>query len=125
MPPASAPDRVALLRWRAVLAAAALSAALATALLLPGIVSCALWRDHGCRVDVGLKGGLGLAVLLWGLWLAAALTQPLLPRAGVPRRWGLAVQIGGLTLLFATLNGVLHTVGAPDGRLNAYTLQIL
>lgn len=125
MAPASAPDRVALLRWRAVLAAAALSAALAMALLLPTAVRCALWREHGCGGGVGLKGGLGLAVLLWGLWLAAALTQPLLPRAGRARRWGLAVQIGGLTLLFATLNGFLHTVGAPDGRLNAYTLQIL
>ncbi|KQV61026.1 hypothetical protein ASC95_06310 [Pelomonas sp. Root1217] len=126
MPPAAPPDRVALLRWPALLAAAALSAALALALLLPGALRCALWReDHGCGTGVGLKGGLGLAALLWGLWLAAALTQPLLPRAGVARRWGLAVQIGGLTLLFATLNGVLHTVGAPDSRLNAYTLQML
>ncbi|MDR7269111.1 signal transduction histidine kinase [Pelomonas saccharophila] len=125
MPPAPPADRVAPLHWRALLAAAALSAALATALLLPGALRCALWREHDCRASIGLKGGIGLALLLWGLWLAAALTQPLLPRAGVARRWGLAVQIGGLTLLFATLNGVLHTVGVPDGRLNAYTLQML
>jgi signal transduction histidine kinase len=125
MPPASPTDRVAPLGWRVLLAAAALSVALALALLLPGVVRCALWPEQACRVNMGLKGGLGLAVLLWGLWLAAALTQPLLPRAGPARRWGLAVQIGGLTLLFATLNGVLHTVGAPDGRLNAYTLQVL
>lgn len=125
MPPAVPTDRVALLRWRALLAAAALSLGLAMALLLPGVVRCALWPEHSCRVDLGLKGGLGLAVLLWGLWLAAALTQPLLPPAGPARRWGLAVQIGGLTLLFAMLNRSLHVLGGPDGRLSPYTLQVL
>lgn len=128
MPPAACTDRVAPLRWRALLAAAALSVALALALLLPGLVRCALWPEQGgdgsgCHPDIGLKGGLGLAVLLWGLWLGAALTQAWLPRAGSARRWGLAVQIAGLTLLFALFNGVVHTLG--DGGLSAYTLQVL
>ncbi|WP_458232425.1 sensor histidine kinase [Roseateles sp. P5_E8] len=129
MPPAPA-DRVALPRWRTQLAAAALSALLALALLLPGAVRCGLWPEQdgdegSCHADVGLGGGLGLAFLLWGLWLGATLTQRWLPSAGPARSWGLAVQIAGLTLLFALLNGVVHAVGAPDGRLTAYTLQVL
>lgn len=125
MPPAAPAERVTLLRWRVLLAAAALSAGLALALLLPGIVRCALWPEHGCGVNIGPNGGLGLAVLLWTLWLAAALTQPWLPRAGSARRWGLLAQILSLTLLFAVLNQGLRIIGPLDGPLNAYTLQIL
>jgi signal transduction histidine kinase len=129
MPTAPPDDRVALLRWRALLAAAALSVLLALALLLPGAVRCALWPedqgDHGCDKDVGLIGGLGLAVLLWGLWLGAALTQRWLPRDPAARRWGLALQIGGLTLLFTQINSFIHTVGPPSGEISAYTLQVL
>jgi signal transduction histidine kinase len=129
MPPTPA-DRVAPLRWRAQLAAAALSLLLALALLLPGAVRCELWPARGgdesfCHANVGLGDGLGLAFLLWGLWLGAALTQRWLPRAGPARRWGLAVQIAGLTLLSALLNSVIQAVGPPDGQLTAYTLQVL
>lgn len=129
MPPTPT-DRAALLRWRAVLGAAALSTLLALALLLPGAVRCKLWPaqdgdEISCHADAGLSGGLGLAFLLWMLWLAATLTQRWLPREGPARHWGLALQIAGLTLLFALLNSVTHTVGAPDGRLTAYTLQVL
>jgi len=129
MPPTPA-EPVALPSWRALLAAAALSALLALALLLPGAVRCGLWPeqdgDEGyCHANAGLRDGFGLAFLLWGLWLGAALTQRWLPRAGPARRWGLAVQIVGLTLLFAQLNSITHALGAPDGRLTAYTLQVL
>lgn len=125
MPPAAPADRIVLLRWRVLLAAAALSAGLALALLLPGLVRCAVWPEHGCGVNLGAHGGLGLAALLWTLWLAAALTQPLLPRASRARRWGLVAQILGLTLVFLVLNQGLRIIGPLDGHFSAYTLQIL
>lgn len=112
-----------------MLAAAALSALLALALMLPGAVRCSLWPDgpgdHGCAVKPSMSGGFGLALLLWGLWLGAALTQRWLPCEPAARRWGLALQIGGLTLVFLQINSWLRTIGPPHGEISAYTLQVL
>ena len=127
MPSSYLADRLALLRWPALLSAAALSAALALALLLPGVALCTLMPAHaanaGCGLDVAR--GFDLAVLLWGLWVAAAFTQRWLPRAGLARRWGLAVQIVGLTLLLSMFDRPLYSVGASKGEVSAYALQVL
>ncbi|MDR7330998.1 histidine kinase [Roseateles asaccharophilus] len=130
MPPSAPPDdATALLRWRALLAAAALSLALALALLLPGLVRCAMLPadadEHLCQVSPSLSGGLRLAVLLWGLWLGAALMQHRLPREQPARPWGLAVQIAALTLVALAVNRGLHAIGPLDGSITPYTLQIL
>ena len=128
MPPASAP-RFSHLHWRSLAGAAAISLALAAALLLSAAVRCALGLRHGgdmdCQLGGAFVGALGVAVLLWVLWLGAALTQPWLPRGLRARNWALAAQVIALTWLIALLNGVLHAVGPPDDRPGAYTLQIL
>lgn len=126
MPPA---PRTAPLHWRSLAAAGAISLALAGALMLSAGVRCALGLRHAadmdCRLGGAAVGSLGVAVLLWVLWLGASLTQAWLPRRLPARNGALAVQIAGLTGLVAQLNGLLHAVGPPDGHPDAYTLQIL
>lgn len=123
MPPAS---RFAALHWRSLFAAGAICIALALTLLLSATVRCALsiryGNEEGCQIDSTLRGALGLSLLLWLLWLGAALTQGLLPSRQPARNWVLALQIAGLALLGGLLNRRLRAVGAPD---SAYTLQIL
>ena len=117
------------LHWRSLAAAAAVSLALALALLLSAGVRCALGLRHtadmDCQLGGAAAGSLGVAVLLWVLWLGASLTQPWLPRHLPARNAALAAQVAGLTALVVQLNGVLHAVGPPGGRPDAYTLQIL
>ncbi|WP_331175934.1 sensor histidine kinase [Roseateles sp.] len=126
MPSAS---RFAPLHWRSLVAAGAISVALALALLLSGMVRCALWIQHGdganCQLGSTLHGAFGLAQLLWMLWLGAALTQGLLPRRQPARNWMLALQIVGLALLGALLNLRLRATAASDVHIGAYMLQIL
>ena len=128
MPPASAP-RLSHLHWRSLVGAAAVSLALAGALLLSAAVRCALGLRHAadmdCQLGGAVVGSLGVAVLLWLLWLGASLTQPWLPRGLPARNWALSAQVIGLTWLIAQLNAALHAVGPPNGRPDAYTLQIL
>ena len=125
MPPASAP-RLSHLHWRSLVGAAAVSLALAGALLLSAAVRCALGLRHAadmdCQLGGAVVGSLGVAVLLW---LGASLTQPWLPRGLPARNWALSAQVIGLTWLIAQLNAALHAVGPPNGRPDAYTLQIL
>jgi len=125
MPPAS---RFAPLHWRSLAAAAAVSGAFALALLLSTALRCALSLRHGgeaCDLEGGLHGALAVGMLLWSLWLGAALTQGLLPRRQPARNWGLVVQVIAMTFAVALLNRQLHAIGPEQGDVGAYTLQIL
>ena len=117
------------LHWRGLAAAAGACLALGLTMVLTAALHCAvgLGEDDlaGCDLDGKLGGGLGVALLLWLLWLGAALTQPWLPAGRRARRWGLAAQIGGLWLLVEQLNRQLGAVGPADGPPDAYTLQVL
>ncbi|MCE4537533.1 histidine kinase [Pelomonas sp. P7] len=126
--PDTAVHRFALLHRRSLLAAGGLSLALGMALTLPAGMRCVLatvrHAELSCHSGEIVGSGLALAALLWGLWLGAALTEPWLPRHRPARTWGLAVQIGGLALLFAGLNRSAHFLGG-DGELGPYSLQVL
>ncbi|CAM3715308.1 sensor histidine kinase [Roseateles saccharophilus] len=127
MPPT--PDRrPGLLHWHSLLEAGGISLALALALMLPAAMRCAIHApgdggELGCHLRDTLGGGLALAILLWLMWLAAAATQPLLPREPSVRSAALALQILLLALLFALLNVGLHFIGGDGGARSAYTLQ--
>ena len=128
MPPTPPDHRFALLHGRSLLAAGGVSLALALGLMLPAAMRCAVSAqgrgELSCHLHDTLGGGLALAALLWSLWLAAAATQPWLPREGQARSGALAAQIVLLTLLFAWLNQRLHFIGG-DGGVSAYALQSL
>jgi signal transduction histidine kinase len=122
-----------LLHWRSLLAAGGLSILLSLALMLPTAMRCVLGGGGGdggnegelaCRAHETLRDSFGVATLLWGMWLAAVLTQPALPRAGLARRWGLGLQVALLTGVFALLNRRLNFLGG-DGQLHPYSLQVL
>lgn len=128
MPPA--PLRSSPLHWRSLAAAGAISLALGLALLVSATVRCGFGLRHGadvyCNLEDSALGSVGIAALLWIVWLGASLTQAWLPRHLPARNWALAAQVIGLTSLATLVNGVVHAVGPKGGgETGPYTLQIL
>lgn len=127
MPPSLLPAlRTPLLHRRALALAAAACLLLAAGLMLPGVVRCKFAsEDDLCLRTPGLRAWLAVACMLFVLWCGTALTHAWLPRAPGWRRWGLGVQIGGLTVLGTAVGAVLHRrLAGPDVNFSPYSLQI-
>lgn len=126
MPAAPPTSRFAALHWRSVAAAALACVTLGLAMGLTSGLHCALGGPPGgCDLRGKLDGSLGVALLLWLIWLGAALTQPWLPAPPQQRRWALAVQVALLWQGIELLNDSLRAIGPSDGPIDAYTHQIL
>ena len=124
--PAALP-RDSLLRPRALALAAGLSLALAAALMLPEVVHCGFAsEDNVCRAGLmpSRRAVAAIAVMLFSVWLGAALTHPWLPRASPWRGWGLAAQVGALTVASIWVGMLGHRFGGPNILFTPYDLQI-
>jgi signal transduction histidine kinase len=119
-----------LLRRRTLAVAALLCVALAGALLLPEVVNCRFAsEDNICRAGLmpSRRAWLAIAVMLYAIWLGAALSHPWLPppqRSPRGHRWGLAVQIGAVTVLSTLAGMALRRFGGPDIFFSPYNLQV-
>ncbi|MGM9483592.1 sensor histidine kinase [Roseateles sp. NT4] len=126
MPPPS--PHHALLSPAALAVAAGACLVLAGGLLMPDLVNCKFaGEDQVCAATPlhGVRSWLAVSFMLYMLWLAAALSQPWLPRAPRQRRWGLGVQIVALTVLSTFVGLVVHhRFGGPDINFAPYSLQI-
>jgi signal transduction histidine kinase len=123
MPPAP-PVANVLLQRRALLAAAGVSLVLAVSLVIPLIAHCSMGDDYGERClpshEVGAIAW--LALMLWALWVGAAVSQRWLPSSPRAHRWGLAVQIAGLTA--AVMVTVPLIIGLTDDAFSLYSWQV-
>lgn len=125
--PSTSP-RHALLSGPALIAAAIGSLALAAALMLPEMVNCRFAsEDNGCYAGrlPGFRAWLSVGLMLYTLWLAAAITHLWLPNEPRWHRLGLAVQIVALTVFSTAVGLVLHRrFAGPDINFSPYSLQI-
>ena len=116
-----------LLHRRTLAAAAGLCLVLAAGLLMPAYVGCRFaGADSVCQAapSLSLHGWLGLAGLLWELWLGAAISHGWLPREPRRRRWGLAVQIGVLTVLSTAVGLASRLFGGLEMEFSPYSFQV-
>jgi signal transduction histidine kinase len=124
------PSRFTLLRPSALAVTALACLALAGALLLPEVVHCKFAsEDNICHAGLmpSRRAWLAIAVMLYAIWLGAALSHPWLPPSQrLPRahRWGLAAQIGVVTVLSTFVGMALSRVGGPDIFFSPYNLQV-
>lgn len=118
--------RPPLLQRPALAAAAAACLALAGGLMLPDLVNCKFAsEDNVCTRLPGLRAWFGVALMLFVMWCGTALSHRWLPRAPQPRRWGLGVQIAGLTVLGTLVGQVMHRrFGGPEINFSLYSLQV-
>lgn len=126
--PSSRSTRSTLLSRPALGVAAGASLALAGGLMLPEILGCKFGgEDNGCRPGAlpGLRAWLSVSLMMYVLWLSAAVTHPWLPQSARWRRWGLAAQVVALTVLGTWVGMLLHRrVGGPEINFSPYSLQV-
>lgn len=122
MPPAPPVVANTLLQRRALLVSAGVCLALALGQVMPSFIQCR-FGDTGehCLPSHQLSTVARMTLLLWILWVGAALTQRWLPNSPRWHRWGLALQVVGLMAATTVIGRILGVIGHG---VSLYGLQV-